>query len=170
MIDAGLIFATNQRPTILPSAGITPALLPQNLAPNWLDFGRVLDWARGRPVYANFRVAAAFDAVVGNTLSFCVFIDDNPTFINVLSNPQLVLARGHDIYSSGLSAGAIGNVVSLALPPLSPYALVGGEGRRYMCLGMLVYVPTTDWATGGLDAWLSDTPHVQRPVFSPSGF
>lgn len=170
MIDAGLIMATNQRPTIVPGAGTNPALLPTGLAPNWLDFARIMDWARGRTVYANFRVASAFDNVASNLVRPAVFVDDDPSFINTLSNPSLVVVQGHEIYSSGLQAGSVGQVVSIALPPLSPYALVGGEGRRYMCLGFMAFVPTTDWTAGGWDAWFSDRPHVQRPIFSPSGF
>lgn len=170
MIDAGLIMATNQRPTIVPGAGTNPALLPTGLAPNWLDFGRVLDFARGRTCYANFRVASAFDNIASNMVRPAVFIDDDPSFIGVLTNASLVIVQGHEIYSSGLQAASVGQVVSVALPPLSSYALLNGEGRRYLCLGFMAFVPTTDWTTGGWDAWLSDRPHVQRHLQSPSGY
>lgn len=170
MIDAGLIFATNQRPTIVPGAGTNPTLLPTGLAPNYIDFARVMDFARGRTCYANFRVASAFDNVASNMVRPAVWIDDDPSFIGTLSNPSLCLCLGHEIFSAGLLAGSVGSVISLALPPLSPYALVGGEGRRYMAMGFQAYVPTTDWSTGGWDAWLSDRPHVQRPLFTPSGY
>lgn len=167
MHDDTLYFARDERPALVAGIGWSRATLPNGAAPNYLDFGRIKDLARGTTVYANFRVKTSFDNVAGNLLRFAIFISDEPTFLTVLTNTEQVIATSHEIASVGLVAGAR---VSVALPPLNSYARVLGEGRRYLALGIEYIVPTTDWSAGGIDAFLSPYPDPQPPISSPSGY
>lgn len=168
MQDAQLIIAQNLRPAIAPGASITRWLFPDLVTPNYVDQLAALDSGRGKTVYANFRVAAAFNAVASNFLRFCVFVDSVPTFLNIITNNELVIARGPDIASGGLNT--VGISVPLALPPLNDLALLAGAGRRYITLGIEAYVPTTDWSSGGIDAWFDTDPYPGRQLAYPGGY
>lgn len=169
MLDKDLYFAENARTGILPAPnvwGVAP--LPSLVEPAYYDFRVITDLARATPVYANFRLASPFDNVADNLLRFAVFVSDNPTFVDLLTNRELVLARSHDISSPGLVD--VGQIIQVALPPVGDLLRVLGEGRRYMSLGFEYMVPTTDWSTGGIDAFLTRHPLPLRPLSSPSGY
>lgn len=167
MQDAQLIIATGLRPAITPGAAVTRWLFPDLFTPTYMDLQAIMDLGRGaRPVYANFRVSAAFNAQATNFLRPAIFVDSVPTFLNILTNNELVIARGPDILSGGL--GTIGVGFPVALPPLNDLVLLSG-GRRYITLGFEAYVPTTDWVSGGLDAWFDTDPYPGRPIAYSAG-
>ena len=169
MLDKDLFFAENQRSAIIPGPGVWgSAPLPDLVFPNYLDLKVVCDLARGNPLFANFRITQAFNNVAGNFLRFAVYVSNDVTFFDVLTNAELTLARSHDIPSLGLVD--VGYVVPVALPPYGDLLRVLGEGRRYMALGFDYLVPTTDWSTGLLDAFLSPQALPLRPLSTPSGY
>lgn len=170
MQDAQLIIASNLRPAIVPNAAVTRWLFPDLIAPTYWDLLAARDLGRGAPVYGMFRIAAAFNAVANNFLRFAIFVDSTPTFVNILTNNELVVARGPDILSAGLGSSAVGMEVPVALPPLSDLVRLTGEGRRYITLGLEAYVPTTDWSSGGIDAWFSPFARSGRPFVAPAGY
>lgn len=158
MLDDRLKLAKNARPALVPGPNVNPTFFPELLAPNYLDLKVAMDLARTGGAWANFRIASAFNNVASNFLRFAVFVDNDPTFLTVLGETQLCIVQGSELLSAALGAAAVGLGVSLALPPANSYLRIGGNGRRYICLGMQVFVPTTDWTTGGVDAFFSDHP------------
>lgn len=166
MLDKDLIFADNERPAVT-STHATNAFnwpFPAIATPKFLDFRQSIDAARSRPMYANFRVTTSFNNQAGNILRFAIFVDDDPTFANVVTTPALVIVRGPDIGSASLVAGL---QVTLPVPPLNEFIVAG---RRYLTLGMQTIVPTTDWSAGGITAYLTQHPHPQTPPSYLSGF
>lgn len=176
MIDQDLFVSENQRPTITPGASFTTWTLPETFPvgfATYLDLQVAVDYAKASPLYANFRIATSFDNVAGNFLRFAVVVDDavdpttgQATFANVLTNPELIVARSHDIASSGLLAGT---QTTIAMPPLSDLTRATGEGRRFLGLAIQALVPTTDWSAGGITAFFSPHPLPQYPAFHRSG-
>lgn len=171
MIDYSLYFAENERPAIIPGAGWTPAFFPGSLTPNYIDLMENQDIARASSMFANFVVTTAFNNVAANTIRFAAFLCADPAGISLLTDPTQVIARSHDIFAAALGAAAVGKWVSIPLAPLSAYALSASPGGlRYLFLGMEVFVPATDFSTGGVTALL--TPHAlaQKPIDFPSGY
>lgn len=167
MQDAQLIIASNLRPAITPGAAVSKYLFPDLFTPTFIDLRAIMDLGRGaRPVYANFRVAAAFNAQANNWLRPAIFVDSTPTFANVLTNGELTIAAGPQIVSAGLNV--VGSGLSVVLPPLNDIVLLAGA-RRYITLGFECYVPSTDWTTGGLDAWFDTDPYPGRPITYAAG-
>jgi hypothetical protein len=169
MNDADLMFAENQRPAVIPGGVWGVATFPELGAPKYLDFREVLDWARGTPIYANFRIETPFNSIAENQLRFAVFVSNDPTFIDLLSDSSLILATSLPITGAGLAAAGK-PTVTVALPPLNDYAADAAQGRRYLSLGFEYYVPTTDWSAGGVTAWLSPRPLPPKPLSVRSGF
>ena len=170
-LDSTLFFATNERPALIPGPAEGKAVFPSLVAPNYYDLRAVQDMARARPVYASFRVASAFNNVANNWLRFCVFMSDRTDFIDILApvvGEAQVLASSHKILSTGLAS--VGAVQRVAIPPASDFGLAGGQGRRYLALGFEYFVPTTDWTSGGVDAWLSTDPHQPPPIAHNAGY
>lgn len=163
MQDQDLILATNARPAVTPGGTIATWLFPTLLDPAYIQSAQAIDIARGGELYANFRIATSFSATASNYLRFCVIVDDVANFANVLTNTNLIIARGPDIISSGLS---IGHTVPIPVPPLNDIAidLAIPVGKLFLGVAMQAYVPTTDWSAGGVDIWLSPHPHINRPV------
>lgn len=166
MQDDNLFFARNDRPALIPG-GTFPAFFPSSLAPAYWDLQAAMDMARGRSIFANFRIATSFNSVAANLLRFAVFVDDNEAFVNVLTNPSLIIARSHDFLSGGLVAGTL---VSVAIPPMSDITRVAGDGLRFITLGLEATVPTTDWSQGGVDAFLTHEAFPSRPLATPAGY
>lgn len=163
MQDVQLQIATNARPAITPGAGITRWLFPSLVAPDYIDLLAARDFGRGATVYANFRVSTAFNVVASNFIRPAVFVDSVPTFLNILTNNELVIARGPDVLSGGL--GTIGVGFSIPVPQLSDLVLLTGQGRRFITLGIEASVPTTDWSAGGLDAWFEMAPYGKAVAY-----
>lgn len=141
---------------------------------NTFNLRAIMDWARGRAVYANFRLNTAFAGDAANFLRFCIAVDSVAAFTNVLSGYRIVTA-GHSIVTAGLGAGAVGSVMQLALPPLSDWtrslaAAPDYNGMQFLALGFEYGVPTTDWTAGLLDAWLTLNPIPGRPTAPTSGY
>jgi hypothetical protein len=170
-LDDTLFMGKNQRPAFLPGfPGVTQyALFPSLAAPNYLDFGVVMALAQAGPVYAVFRVATAFNNQADIVIRPAIFIDDDPTFATVLTDPSLVVARGHDLVAAGL--GVVGTIVGqVALPPLSDLTRLAGDGRRCLALGLQGVIPTSDFAAGGMDAFLTAHPFPTRPIHYRAGW
>jgi len=168
MLDKDLWIATNGRPAITPGASITRWLFPSLVSPDYWDLRAIIDLARGNPVYGNFRVATAFNAQASNFLRFAIFVDSVATFLNVLTNNELVIARSPDIVSTGL--GTVGINFPVAMPSLNDLALLTSNGARFITLGFEASVPTTDWVAGGVDAFLSPEPLPPLPASHPAGY
>jgi len=167
VIDKDLFIAENARVVATPGPNWTFGLLQSN----WIDFRVATDWARGSAVCANFRISSLFNNQAGNLLRFAVVVDGNSSFSNVNSTPELLLARSHDLTSAMLSNAAnLGAVVPVALPPYGDLLRGLGEGFRYLTLGVQFLVPTTDWISGGIDAFFAPQPLPARPLSVPSGF
>lgn len=176
MLDQDLFVCENARPTITPGPSFATWTLPETFPvgfANYLDLRVATDYAKALPLYANFRIATSFNNVVANFLRFAVVVDDavdpttgNATFANVLTNPELIVARSHDINSAGLLAGT---QTTIAMPPLSDLTRATGEGRRYLGLAIQTLVPTTAWTQGGITAFFSRHPLPQYPAFHKSG-
>jgi hypothetical protein len=168
MLDKDLMMGEDARPVITPGASILNHLLPTTAGPNYLDLRVAMDWARGKQIYANFRVQTPFDAVALNYLRFAVYVDSVTNFANVLTNTELTLVRGPDMLSSGLNVQGL--VTSLAIPPHNSLVQLVAQGRRYICLGFQAYVPSADWGTGGIDAFFADAPLAPPQIDYASGY
>lgn len=169
-LDDTLFLGKNQRPTFF--AGVPTwqfAFFPTLIAPNYLDLRVVMDICRASPAYAVFRVATAFNNQIDNLLRPAIFVDNDPTFANVLTDPSLIIARGHDLNSAGLNT--VGSFVAqIAMPPLSDLTRLAGAGRRYITLGLEAFVPTADFVSGGMDAFFAPRPIESRPIHYPAGW
>lgn len=167
MLDDDLFLAKNQRPALLTSLGVWQfALLPNTLAPNFLDLGTVRQMARARPVYVGFRVASAFNNVAGNLLRPALFVSALPDFSDLVGDPSLTIAQGPELNSTGLAA--LGATTHVVVPPLNDY--ISGSGRRYFAAGVMAFVGATDWSAGGLDVFLTPHPLNTAPFNPPAGF
>lgn len=201
MLDHDLKFAENQRPLTIPGNSVPIALFgsqdPPNVANeirlgvtltgsasswpnaglvNYYDLRTIQDWARGRAVYAAFRLATAFAGDAANVLRPCIVADSVAEFTNVLSGYRII-AAGHTITTAGVGAGAVGSIIHVPLPPMSDWTRSLGSGpdysdrgMRFLALGFEYNVPTTDWTAGGLDAWLTYQAIPTRPPIYPAGY
>lgn len=170
MLDMDNVFGMNVRPAFLPGfPGVEQfALFPSNIAPNYIDLQTVLDLARANPVYLNCRVATAFNNQADILMRFIIVTSSDPTFADVLTNPQLIVAKSHDLTPTGLAA--VGAMVQVAMPPASTFVRLGGEGRRFVAAGMQGIVPTLDFVAGGIDAFLTRHALPTVPLATPSGY
>ena len=173
-MDATLIFGTGVRPAVTADGIERFYPFPNGAGANdWLDLAAAIDWGRGKPVYAHFRVTTTFAGAAGNTLRFVVAVDSVTNFANTLTNPGLFIVRGPQLVTAGLvatNAGPSGNVttwgldVDLVLPPLNTLVIPNTTdvGAQFLTLGFQATAAATDWTAGGVDAWLSTVPHAVR--------
>ncbi|MEY5098097.1 MAG: hypothetical protein RJA36_816 [Pseudomonadota bacterium] len=168
MLDATLFFAQNQRPTLFVLPTWQVATFPLAASPNYLDLQAVIDLARSGPVYANFRVASAFNASADNLWRFAIFVASDTAFVEVVTNPTCIVAQGHDTNAAGMNT--VGTIIQVVMPPLSDLTRLAGDGRRYLALGVVALIPTADFTQGGIDAFLSDKPLPTRPYAGAAGW
>jgi hypothetical protein len=168
MLDKDLFFAEGQISSHVVGATVLAYPLPDYAAPNYLDLRNAIDLSRAGALFAFFRVTETFVGQATNYIRPCVMVDSTPTFANVLSHPELVIARGPDIVTGLLVAG---NEIVVAIPPLNSVAAASVEtaGRRYLTIGYQALVATADWSAGKLDAWLSPYPRGVRGMAHPAG-
>lgn len=168
MHDYDLVFAENARPAVIPAPIWGKVWFDQLVAPKYLDMRSLIDLGRGQPVFANFKIATAFNNVAANSLRFAVFASNDPTFADVLASDAQTIATSLPITGAGLAS--VGATVRVAIPPMNDYALSTASGRRYVTLGFEYLVPTTDWTQGGIDAWLSNRAVEPAPLDPPAGY
>lgn len=82
-LDENLRFGpvTGNRPAATVAPVFLPCLFPQTLAPDWYDLRIVMDYARVRPVYANFHIITSFGGPGGsstNVLRFAAWATTAP--------------------------------------------------------------------------------------------
>lgn len=182
-LDENLFVAKNQRPTNifagLPVAGGTsfgPVLFPDAADPKFVDLLTVMDWARARPVYANFRIATAFAGAADNRWRFAIFVSAvassgvavaTDVAAGTLAAVQPVIQK-YDLALAGLQT--VGQIYQIAMPPMDDLSRLFSEGYRSVCLGAMALSPTTDWTQGGIDACWTPDPIPTKPIHYRSGY
>ena len=163
-MDYDLFFARNERPTCTPGAAFAVYPLPSAADPSVLSTVVGTDLGRGKPIYAHFRVKTQFAGDALNVLRFCILGSTQSD----LSTPT-ILARGPDMFTAVLLPSV---EVELVMPVPTTLIVLSGSpnGFGYYGLGIEALVPTTDWAFGGLEAWLDEHPTGVQPVYYRSGY
>lgn len=168
MLDLDLFCGTNDRPALFVLPTWQFAFFPSLASPNYWDLRAIMDIARANPIYANFRIATAFNNQAGTILRPAIFVDNDPTFANVLTDPSCIVARSHDWLPPGM--GVVGTIVQVAMPPMSDLTRVAADGRKFITLGWEALVPTADFVAGGMDAFLTRFALPTRPPAYQSGY
>lgn len=189
MIDETLRIGpvTGNRPAALVGLGFQPALFPETTTPDWMDLLKLIDLARVKPVFLNFHIITAFTGPAGAANNFVRFAawalaggDALPGFpTELLTDPTTcILARSHPYASAGLQTetekGGLsrtqGQIVQIALPPISDLMRVVAEGRRYLVAGYEADVPTDDWTAGAVKCYPTHDPIPTKPMQYAAGF
>lgn len=182
-IDENLFMSKNQRPTNI-FAGLAapggtsfgPVLFPSAADPKYIDLLAVMDMARARPIYANFRVATAFAGAAANRWRLAIFVSTafadgagvaTDVAVGSLASVQPIV-QTFDIAVAGLQT--VGQFYQLAMPPMSDLARLVSEGYRSICLGAMALAPATDWTDGGIDAFLTPDAVPTKPFHYAAGY